>query len=75
MVDLDQVPSAPTRVRFPEPAEHRGIGKAYVGQVLRLTLLAPEGVEAILDGPQREELQLEDPLKGFPLEREAQTWR
>ncbi len=36
--------------------------------MLRLTLLAPEIVEAILDGRQPAELQLEDLLEGFPLE-------
>lgn len=33
-------------------AEAKGIGKTYVSQVLRLTLLAPEIVAAILDGRQ-----------------------
>ncbi len=49
-------------------AKARGIGKTYVSQVLRLTLLAPEIVEAILDGRQPAELQLDDLLEGFPLE-------
>jgi hypothetical protein len=40
--------------------------------VLRLTLLAPEIVEAILDGRQPAELQLDDLLEGFPLEWEGQ---
>jgi len=48
-------------------AKSKGIGKTYVSQVLRLTLLAPEIVEAILDGRQPAELQLDDLLKGFPL--------
>ena len=39
---------------------------------LRLTLLAPEIVEAILDGRQPAELQLDDLLEGFPLEWERQ---
>ena len=34
--------------------------------ILRLTLLAPEIVEAILDGRQPAELQLDDLLAGFP---------
>lgn len=33
-------------------AKAKGIGKTYVSQILRLTLLAPEIVEAILDGRQ-----------------------
>jgi hypothetical protein len=56
-------------------AKAKGIGKAYVSQVLRLTLLAPEIVEAILDGRQSAELQLDDLLEGFPLEWEEQQAR
>jgi hypothetical protein len=48
-------------------AKAKGIGKTYVSQVLRLTLLAPEIVEAILDGRQPVEVQLDDLLAGFPL--------
>ena len=44
----------------------------YVSRVLRLTLLAPEIVEAILDGRQPAELQLDDLLEGFPLAWEGQ---
>jgi len=40
------------------------------GRSLRVTLLAPDIVEAILDGRQPEGLRLEDLLKGFPLEWE-----
>jgi hypothetical protein len=47
-------------------------GKTYVSQVLRLTLLAPEIVQAILDGRQPAELPLEDLLDVFPLEWEEQ---
>jgi hypothetical protein len=39
-----------------------------VSSILRLTLLAPEVVEAILDGRQLAEVQLDDLLRGFPLE-------
>ena len=53
-------------------AKSKRIGKPYVSQVLRLTLLAPELVEAILDGRQPAELQLDDLLQGFPLEWEGQ---
>jgi len=45
---------------------------SYVSGILRLTLLAPEIVEAILDGRQPVELQLDDLLAGFPLEWEGQ---
>ena len=50
----------------------KGVNATYVSRVLRLTLLAPEIVEAILDGPQPAELQLDDLLNGFPLAREGQ---
>jgi hypothetical protein len=49
-------------------AKAKGIGKTYVSHVLRLTLLAPEIVEPILDGRQPPELQLDDLLAGLPLE-------
>jgi hypothetical protein len=44
----------------------------YVSRVLRLTLLSPEIVEAILDGRQPAELQLNDLLAGSPLEWDRQ---
>ena len=50
----------------------KGTGKRYVSQVLRLTLLAPEIVEAILDGRQPPGLQLDELLAGFPLKRVGQ---
>jgi hypothetical protein len=50
--------------------EQRGRGAdhpvLYVGRVLRLTLLAPDIVEAILGGWQPVRLQLKDLLKRFP---------
>ncbi len=51
-----------------ELAKAKGIAKTYVSQVLRLTLLAPEIVEAILDGRQPPEIGLDDLLGGFPVE-------
>jgi hypothetical protein len=45
---------------------------SYVSAILRLTLLAPEIAEAILEGRQRSELQLNDLLEGFPLDWERQ---
>ena len=48
------------------------INESYVCRVLRLTLLAPDIVEAILDGRQLPELQMESLLKPFPLEWEQQ---
>ena len=42
------------------------VSQSYVSRVLRLTLLAPDIVEAILDGRQPEGLRLEDMLNEFP---------
>ena len=53
-------------------ARAKGVAPTYVSRVLRLTLLAPEIVEAILDGRQPAELQLDDLREGFPLEWEGQ---
>ncbi len=54
-------------------ARAKGVAPSYVSRVLRLTLLAPEIVEAILDGRQRADLQLDDLLEGFPLEWQWQS--
>jgi len=48
-------------------AKAKGVNATYVSRILRLTLLAPEIVEAILDWRQPAELQLNDLLQGFPL--------
>jgi hypothetical protein len=40
-------------------AKAKGVAPSYVSRILRLTLLAPEIVEAILDGRQPAALQLE----------------
>jgi hypothetical protein len=53
-------------------ARAKGVAPSYVSRVLRLTLLAPEIVAAILDGRQPPESQLDDLLEGFPLEWEGQ---
>jgi hypothetical protein len=50
-----------------ELAKAKGINATYVSRILRLTLLAPEIVEAILDGRQPAGLQLDDLLEGFQL--------
>jgi hypothetical protein len=54
-------------------ARAKGVHSTYVSRVLRLTLLAPDIVETILDGRQPVELQLDDLLEGFPLEWERQS--
>ena len=53
-----------TRTRM---ARAKGVAPSYVSRVPRLTMLAPEFVEAILDGRQPAGLQLDDLLRGFPL--------
>lgn len=58
-----------------ELAKCKGIAKTYVSGILRLTLLAPEIVESILDGRQSAVLQLDDLLAGFPLEWKEQLRR
>ena len=56
-------------------ARAKGVAPSYVSRVLRLTLLAPEIVEAILDGRQPAELQLDGLLEKFPLEWDLQCGR
>jgi len=58
-----------------ELAEREGIAPSYMTRVLRLTLLSPNIVEAILDGKQGPEVTLSQVLKPFPLEWERQTHR
>ena len=53
---------------FDELAKAEGVSQSYVSRVLRLTLLAPDIVEAILDGRQLECMRLEDLLEGVPAE-------
>ena len=55
-----------------ELARSKRLPPSYVSGILRLTLLAPDIVEAILDGRQRVELRLDDLLARFPLEWGAQ---
>jgi hypothetical protein len=55
-----------------EIARAEQINDSYVSRLLRLTLLAPEIVEAILDGRQRTGLQIEALLKPMPVEWERQ---
>ncbi|MDF3856149.1 hypothetical protein [Paracoccus pantotrophus] len=55
-----------------ELAEREGIAPSYVTRVLRLTLLAPDIVEAILDGKQGPEVTLARVLEPLSLEWAAQ---
>lgn len=56
-----------------ELAERESITPSYITRVLRLTLLAPDIVEAILDGRQGPEVTLGRLLEGFPVAWEAQV--
>ena len=55
-----------------ELAAAEKINRSYVCRVLRLTLLAPEIVEAIMDGRQPEGVTLPRLMEGFPVEWEGQ---
>ncbi len=58
-----------------ELAEREGIAAPYLTRVLRLTLLAPDIVETILDGRQRAGLTLETLRKPAPAQwREQMSW-
>jgi 1-acyl-sn-glycerol-3-phosphate acyltransferase len=51
-----------------EIAQAEKINESYVGRVLRLTLLAPDIVEAVLNGRQAAGLQLDGLMKRFSVE-------
>ena len=51
-----------------EMAASERIDRGYLGRVLQLTLLAPDIVEAILDGRQPAELDLPRLMRPFPVE-------
>ena len=55
-----------------ELAEKEKIGMSYLTRVLRMTLLAPDIVEAILDGRQGDGIDLATLADPFPFEWEAQ---
>ena len=56
-----------THATIAEIATAEKINETYVGRVLRLTLLAPDIVEAILCGRQPADFQLEDLMRRFPV--------
>lgn len=49
------------------------LDKSFVSRTLRLTLLAPNVIEAILDGRQSDAAQRQTLLRGFPLAWEEQV--
>jgi hypothetical protein len=53
-------------------AKAEAINESYLGRVLRLTLLSPTLIEAILEGRQPANLELDDLLKQFPVEWDRQ---
>lgn len=55
-----------------ELAEREGIAFTYMARVLRLSLLAPDIVEVILDGRQGPEVTLARLLEPFPAEWQLQ---
>jgi hypothetical protein len=59
-----------------EMAKAEGIERGYLGSLLRLTLLAPDMVEAILDGRQSEGVTLPKMMEPFPVEwrQQAREW-
>ena len=58
-----------------EIAEAEKIDRSYVNRLLRLTLLAPDIVEEILDGRQPKRMQLEELTRAMPLAWEEQRRR
>lgn len=56
-----------THSTIAEIAAAEKINESYVGRVLRLTLLSPDIVEAILGGRQEADLQLKNLLWRFPI--------
>lgn len=55
-----------------EIAHAEGINPSYVSRVLRMTLLAPEIVEAIMAGRQPQGLTMRTVMDPFPVEWKAQ---
>jgi hypothetical protein len=55
-----------------ELADREGIAVSYMTRVLRLRLLAPRIVEAIVEGRQSPEMKLTDLLGPFPVEWDVQ---
>ena len=66
-----------THATIAEIASAENIIGSYVGRVLRLTLLAPDIVEAILGGRQLAGLQLDAVMRPFPVgwQEQTQTFR
>ena len=55
-----------------ELAKAENVNDSYLSRVLRLTLLAPEIIESIINGQQPSTLQVDDLLKPLPLDWQRQ---
>jgi hypothetical protein len=58
-----------------ELAEAEGVTRSFITRLLRLTLLAPDIVEAILDGRQSKGMQLKDLTQALPSAWDEQRQR
>jgi len=58
-----------------ELAKAEGVNRTYIGRLLNLTLLAPDLVEAILDGRQPQGMTLPGLMEAFPVECKRQLMR
>jgi hypothetical protein len=58
-----------------ELAEAEGVTRSFVNRLLRLTLLAPDIVEAILEGRQAKRLMFEELISSMPSVWEQQRQR
>ncbi|MFJ1293309.1 hypothetical protein ACEPPZ_14680 [Paracoccus yeei] len=58
-----------------ELAEREGVAFTYMARLMRLSLLAPEIVEAIMDGRQPESVTLANMMDPFPLDWKEQRIR
>jgi hypothetical protein len=58
-----------------ELAEREGVTPSFLSRILRLTLLAPEIVTAVLDGTHLEDFTLATAMQHFPVEWAAQVSR
>jgi len=63
-------------VSIKELADKEKINDSYLASVLRLTLLAPDILDAILDGKQPKKLSLATLMKPFPMiwEQQREKW-
>jgi hypothetical protein len=53
-------------------AKAEAINESYLGRILRLTILSPTLIEAILEGRQPANLELDDLLQQFPIQWDRQ---